>query len=106
MEDKRLIRKRLAEYGMSDVVTAEKLEMILKSFPDKPADRSNIRLARSLEKKTVRLYRFLPHRTYVETKLRGRTRTLDQIYSTSFSHKKDRMVECGRISLTSEKRRG
>lgn len=86
-----------------DNIAKEKIESLLGSFPADPVDRSDIRRARALEKRTVRLYRFLPHVIYIETL---ESRNYRKIYENSFSHKRDRMDECGRISFTSVKRKG
>lgn len=86
-----------------DNISKEKIESLLGSFPKDPVDKSDMRRARALEKRTVRLYRFLPHVTYVETL---NFRNYRKIYENSFSHKRDRMDECGRVSLTSVKRKG
>lgn len=114
MADERLI-KRLIEMEVRDSVTAERIKTILASF-DFPKDKypgyesfkemkekEGERCARASEKRTVKLYRFLPHVPYIETL---DCRNYTKIGENSFSHKRDRMDECGRISLTSEKRMG
>ena len=84
-------------------IAEEKIEMVLASFPTEPADKSDMHRARVLEKRTVSLYRSLPHITYVESL---DCRNYRKIYENSFSHQRDRMDECGRASLTSLKRKG
>ena len=84
-------------------IAEEKIEMVLASFPTEPADKSDMHRARVLEKRTVSLYRSLPHITYVESL---ENRNYRKIWENSFSHQRNRMDECGRASLTSLKRKG
>lgn len=84
-------------------IAEEKLEMVLASFPTEPADKSDMCRARVLEKRTVSLYRSMPHITYVESLDK---RNYRKIYENSFSHQRGRFDECGRASLTSLKRKG
>lgn len=88
--------------AMGNIVEHE-IELLLRSFPAVSPDKSDICRARTFEKRTVGLYRSLPHITYVKTL---DNRNYREIYENSFSHQRNRMDECGRISLASIRRKG
>ena len=93
----------VSEEGLIGNCVDDQIELLSRSFPEMHSDMSDVCRARVLEKHTVPLYRALPIITYVENL---DCRNYRGIYENSFSHTRDRMDECGRISLASMRRKG
>lgn len=122
MSDENLLNKLRERNSLEHKsIEQEKIESLLDSFdcskslgcwskkpgptPEEMQEikRKDIRRARAIEKDHTRLYRPAPHVIYIET-LHMRNNT--KIWEHGSFSARNRMDECGRISLTSEKRKG
>jgi len=78
-----------------------KLNMILESTPLSDPRMYDIRDVRAATKERVKLYSYTPHAIYIKSM---KSRQYHRIFENSFSERRTRLDECGRLSLTSFKR--
>jgi len=75
--------------------------MILESTPLSDPRMYDIRDVRAATKERVKLYSYTPHAIYIKSM---KSRQYHRIFENSFSERRTRLDECGRLSLTSFKR--
>lgn len=78
-----------------------KLDMITKATPLSNPRMYDIRDVRAVAKKNAKLYSYAPHVIYIKSL---RSRQYHRVFENSFSERRTRLDECGRLSLTSLKR--
>ena len=78
-----------------------KLDMITEATALSNPRMYDIRDVRAVAKKNAKLYSYAPHAIYIKSL---RSRQYHRIFENSFSERRTRLDECGRLSLTSFKR--
>lgn len=78
-----------------------KLDMLAEAMPLSDPHMYDIRDVRAATKKRLKLYSYTPHAIYIKSL---KSRQYHRIFENSFSERRTRLDECGRLSLTSFKR--
>jgi len=79
-----------------------KLDMLAEAMPLSDPNMYDIRDVRAATKKRLKLYSYAPHDIYIKSL---KSRQYRRIFENSFSERRTRLDECGRLSLTSIKRK-
>ena len=78
-----------------------KLDMLADNMPLSNPKMYDIRDVRAATKKRLKLYTYYPHAIYIKSM---KHRQYHRIFENSFSERRTRLDECGRLCLTSFKR--
>lgn len=79
-----------------------KLDMLAEAMPLSDPHMYDIRDVRAATKKRLRLYLYYPHDIYIKSM---KKRQYHRIFENSFFERRTRLDECGRLCLTSFKRK-
>ena len=80
----------------------KKLDMLAEAMPLSDPHMYDIRDVRAATKKRLRLYSYYPHNIYIKSM---KKRQYHRIFENSFSERRTRLDECGRLCLTSFRRK-